>query len=138
MTTSKTRKCGFKDTTTGHPCDQDVDVTNAKCENGHVCVTPPVAAVSTPSEKNKGLHLVETSSDIEELAAPGSIAFLEAEVDEAYGKATEEFLNESIDVGGKFAFKGIRDVTTASGKVRKFAEFTSPDHEPLLRGKFSQ
>ena len=40
----KTRKCDSVETVTGIPCDQDVSVFRAYCENGHRCATPPVSA----------------------------------------------------------------------------------------------
>ena len=45
MTGAKpTRKCLSTETKTGLPCQEDVDVTRARREHGHVCTTTPRAS----------------------------------------------------------------------------------------------
>ena len=51
MTGAKpTRKCLSTETKTGLPCQEDVDVTRARCEHGHVCTTAPRAAFSVSAD----------------------------------------------------------------------------------------
>ena len=126
--------CDFKDTTTGHPCENPVEPGNDHCAAGHKVAVGPQAKVST---KNAELKAETGVAGIDELVKSAPTASLEKELDEAHGEATLQFLTESVNLDKPFSFAGIKEISTGSGKTRKFLQFDHPELGTLLRGGFT-
>lgn len=61
------RACGYKDTTTGHPCDNPVEDWNDHCAANHYC--PPVTSIPTAVDNGQGVSPSTASFDVEDLVA---------------------------------------------------------------------
>ena len=105
--------CDFKDTTTGHPCENPVEPGNDHCAAGHPVAAGPQAKVST---KNAELKAETGVAGIDELVKSAPTASLEKELDEAHGEATLQFLTESVKLDKPFTFAGIKEISTGIGQ----------------------
>lgn len=126
--TGATKLCGYRKTTTGHPCENPVEGGHDHCRAGHpVVVSAPALSTVQPHKTSAP----ESSLAVDELLVVGGQAG-STPADFAEGKEVETRLTEALDNDYEYT-ETIRG-ESADGKEFSMALFVGKGEEPDVLG----